>query len=157
MRIDEKLIDFFNRPLMSIIAAADEAGRPTAGRGIGFHLEDDRKTMEVIFSGWQWPRLEPSIRGGGKMAVTFVSPSDYVSFQLKGPAVMRDTEAQDLDRAERFITAATDELEALGVARPLSVPWLTARGARVARLSISEIYVQTPGPLAGMLAGADPG
>jgi hypothetical protein len=49
---------------------------------------------------------------------------------------------------------ATDELASLGVPRHLIAPWLTARDARVARLAVSEIYVQTPGPLAGMLAGA---
>lgn len=152
MRLDDKLLDFFNRPLMCIIAAADSAGRPSAGRGIGFHLLEDRETIDVIFSAWQWPRLEPCITQAGRVAVTFVSPPDYVSFQLKGFAAMRETEPADLQHADRFITAATDELEALGVSRRLIAPWLTAREARVTRLSIREIYVQTPGPLAGMLA-----
>ncbi|GAU86074.1 pyridoxamine 5'-phosphate oxidase [Bosea sp. BIWAKO-01] len=156
MRLDDKLLDFFNRPLMCIIAVADETGRPSAGRGVGFHVLEDREAIEVIFSAWQWPRLEPSIRQTGRIATTFVSPCDYVSFQLKGAAVMRGTEGHDLDRAERFVAAATNELESLGVPRRIIAPWLTAREARVARLDISEIYIQTPGPLAGMLAGARP-
>ncbi|WP_292576766.1 pyridoxamine 5'-phosphate oxidase family protein [Mesorhizobium sp.] len=154
MRLDDKLLEFFTRPLMCIIAGADAAGRPSAGRGVGFHLIEDREAIEVIFSAWQWPRLEPCIRQTGRIAATFVSPSDYVSFQLKGAATMRDTQAPDLDHAERFITAATNELESLGVPRRLIAPWLTAREARVARLEVSETYIQTPGPLAGMLAGA---
>lgn len=154
VRLDDKLLEFFRRPLMCIIAGADAAGRPSAGRGVGFHLMEDRETIEVIFSGWQWPRLEACIRQTGRIAATFVSPSDYVSFQLKGGATMRDTEALDLDRADRFMTAATNELESLGVPRQVIAPWLTAREARVARLEVSETYVQTPGPLAGMLAGA---
>ncbi|WP_431324450.1 pyridoxamine 5'-phosphate oxidase family protein [Rhizobium sp. YTU87027] len=153
MRLDDRLLDFFNQPLMCIIAVADETGRPSAGRGVGFHLLEDRETIDVIFSAWQWPRLEPCIRKTRRIAATFVSPSDYVSFQLKGSATMRSTETSDLDRAGRFIAAATDELESLGVSRRLIAPWLTAREARVARFSISEIYIQTPGPLAGMLAG----
>ncbi|MEZ2132893.1 MULTISPECIES: pyridoxamine 5'-phosphate oxidase family protein [unclassified Sinorhizobium] len=157
MRLDDRLLDFLNRPLMCIIAVADETGRPSAGRGVGFHLLEDRETIDVIFSAWQWPRLEIGIRQNGRIAATFVSPSDYVSFQLKGTATMRDTETPDLDRADRFMTAATDELESLGVPRRLIAPWLTAREARVARLVISEIYVQTPGPLAGMLAGTHVG
>lgn len=156
MRLDSELLDFFKRPLMCIIAVADETGRPSAGRGVGFDLLDDHETIDIIFSAWQWPRLESCLRQTGKMAATFVSPSDYVTFQLKGSAAMRDTEAPDLGHAERFMAAATDELEALGVSRRLIAPWLTARGARVARLKISEIYVQTPGPHAGMLAGARP-
>lgn len=157
MRLDDRLLDFFNRPLMCIIAVADGTGRPSAGRGVGFHLLEDRETIDVIFSDWQWPRLEPCIRQTGRIAATFVSPSDYVSFQLKGSATIRETETADLDRADRFMTAATDELEALGVPRHLIAPWLTARETRVARLAVSEIYVQTPGPLAGMLAGTQAG
>jgi hypothetical protein len=154
VRLDDKLLEFFRRPLMCIIAGADAAGCPSAGRGVGFDVLEDRETVDVIFSAWQWPRLEADIRQTGRMAATFVSPSDYVSFQLKGAAAMQDTGMLDLGRADRFITAATDELESLGVSRRLIAPWLTARQARVARLAISEIYVQTPGPLAGMLAGA---
>ncbi|TCN15066.1 pyridoxamine 5'-phosphate oxidase family protein [Sinorhizobium americanum] len=154
MRLDDRILEFFNRPLMCIIAAADEAGRPSAGRGVGFHVLEDRETIDVIFSAWQWPRLEPSIRQTGRIAVTFASPSDYVSFQLKGSASTRDAEAHNLVCADRFMAKATGELESLGVPRRTIAPWLTAREARVARLDISEIYTQTPGPLAGMLAGA---
>jgi len=153
MELDDTLLDFLERPLMCIIASADQTGRPAAGRGVGFNLYENREVIDVIFSAWQWPRLESSIQQTGKIAATFVSPSDYVSFQLKGSASLRDTEAADLDSAGRFMSSATDELEALGVARHLIAPWLTIRGARVARLAISEIYVQTPGPFAGMLAG----
>ncbi|NVD41929.1 pyridoxamine 5'-phosphate oxidase family protein [Ensifer sp. HO-A22] len=153
MRLDDRLHDFFNRPLMCIIAVADNTGRPSAGRGVGFQLLEDYERIDVIFSAWQWPRLETCIRQTGRIAATFVSPSDYVSYQLKGFAAMRETETADFDRAHCFMTAATDELESLGVPRRLIEPWLTAREARVARLAISEIYVQTPGPLAGMLVG----
>ena len=154
MRLDDKLFDFFKRPLMCIVAVADEARRPSAGRGVGFHVGEDRETIDVIFSAWQWPRLEPAIRQTGRVAATFVSPSDYVSFQLKGSAVLRETDARDDEAAQHFMARATGELEGLGVPRDIIAPWLTAREARVARLTVSEIYIQTPGPLAGMLAGA---
>ena len=156
MRLDDRLFDFFTRPLMCIIAAADGMRRPCAGRGVGFHVHDDRETIDVIFSGWQWPRLEPALRETGRAAVTFVSPSDYVSFQLKGPAALRATDAHDLAAARDFMARATGELEALGVPGAIIAPWLTDREARVARLAVSEIYIQTPGPLAGMQAGARP-
>lgn len=154
VQLDDTLLAFLKRPLMCIIAGADAAGRPSAGRGIGFHVLEDRQTIDVMFSGWQWPRLEADIRQTGRIAATFVSPSDYVTFQLKGGASLRETQTQDLDHAARFIGAATDELASLGVPRHIITPWLTAREARVTRLVVSEIYIQTPGPLAGMLAGA---
>ncbi|MGO4840286.1 pyridoxamine 5'-phosphate oxidase family protein, partial [Rhizobiaceae sp. 2RAB30] len=97
MRLDDKLLEFFRRPLMCIIAVTDAAGRPSAGRGVGFDVLQDRETVDVIFSAWQWPRLESDIRQTGRIAATFVSPSDYVSFQLKGGAAMQETGALDLD------------------------------------------------------------
>jgi len=154
VRLDDKLLAFFRRPLMCILAGADASGRPSAGRAVGFDVRENRETVDVIFSAWQWPRLEADVRQTRRMAATFVSPSDYVSFQLKGTATMLDTQPSDLERAERFIETATGELESLGVPRRIIAPWLTARDARVARIDVSEIYVQTPGPLAGMLAGA---
>lgn len=154
MRLDDELLDFLRRPLMCIIAAVDGEGRPSAGRGVGFHVLDDRETIDVIFSAWQWPRLESSVRQTGRIAVTFVSPSDYMTFQIKGTAAMRETEAADLDHADRFIADATQALASLGVAPAIIAPWLAARDAKVARLCASEIYIQTPGPHAGMSAGA---
>jgi hypothetical protein len=156
MRLDDELLEFLQRPLMCIIAAVDCGGRPSAGRGIGFHVLEDRERLDLIFSGWQWPQLEPCIRQTAKLAVTFVSPSDYVTFQIKGPAAMRDTDTQDLERADQFITKARDELAALGVLPSIIAPWLTDREAKVVRLDASEIYVQTPGVNAGMLAGTRP-
>lgn len=153
MKLDDDLLDFLKRPLMCIVAAADRQGRPSAGRGVGFRVNEHHESLDIIFSGWQWPRLETAVQQTGKLAVTFVSPADYVTFQLKGAAALRETEAQDLERAGQFIAAATGALESLGVSNHLILPWLTARGARVARLVITEIYVQTPGPLAGMRAG----
>lgn len=95
---------------MCLIAAADVARRPTAGRGVGLHVLENRKSDRGCLYTWQWPRLESSIRQTGRPTIAFVSPSDYVSFQLKGSATTRDTAAQDLEYAERFMTAATNVL-----------------------------------------------
>ena len=76
-----------------------------------------------------------------------------MTFQLKGPAAIRAVGGEDLARADRFMADARGALEELGVAPAIIAPWLTARGATVARLGVSEIYVQTPGPQAGMLVG----
>jgi len=45
------------------------------------------------------------------------------------------------------------ELHGLGVPPNLTGPWLTNREPLLATLNVSEVYVQTPGPNAGMLAG----
>ena len=141
---------------MCIIASVGADGRPWAGRGIGLHVLDDHETIEIIFSAWQWPRIETAIKETGRLAGTFVSPADYNTFQIKGPAITRDCQASDLARADRFMADATAELASLGVPATIIAPWLTAREAKVARMLSKEIYVQTPGPQAGMIAGARP-
>lgn len=155
MRLDDRLVEFLRRPLMCIVAAVDAQGRPTAGRGIGVQVLEDRETIDVIFSAWQWPRVATSIQQTGRLAATFVSPADYMTYQIKGPAAMRGAEASDLACADRFMADATDALTSLGVPPPIIAPWLTARDAKVARLRTCEIYIQTPGPQAGMLAGTE--
>jgi len=150
MRLSDELLEFLQLPLMCIVAASDADGRPAAGRGVGLHVQDDRESIDIIFSAWQWPGLESAVRQTGRLAVTFVSPPDYRTFQIKGSATIRDIEPGDSDRADRFMTAATGILTDLGVPPVLIAPWLTARGAKVAQLSASEAYIQTPGPHAGM-------
>lgn len=152
----DALAAFLEQPLMCILAATDSEGRPTAGRGIGVEVVDDRTAIEVIFSSWQWPALETAIRETGRLAATFVTPADYVTYQLKGPAAVRDVVPGDLLRAGHFMARATGALEALGVPSSIIAPWLTDRGATAARLTIAEIYIQTPGPQAGMHAKAVP-
>lgn len=154
MRLEDELLQFLAQPLMCILAGTDKTGRPCPGRGIGVDVLKDGETVDVMFSGWQWPRLEEAIRQTGRLAVTFVRPSDYVAFQLKGLGLMRDTQPDDVRSAEGFMAAAADELAALGVQRDVIAPWLTAREARVARLTVNEMYIQTPGQMAGMRKGA---
>ena len=154
VRLDGEILEFLKQPLMCILAGADADGCPSAGRGVGFDLLEDGETIDVVFSAWQWPRLETDLRQMGRAAATFVSPSDYVSFQLKGPATLQAAEPHHLDRAAHFMAAATGELASLGVPRPMIGVWLTGRDARVARICVREVYIQTPGPLAGMLASA---
>ncbi len=153
VRLDDGLVAFLRRPLMCVLAGADAAGRPSAGRGVGVRVLADGAEVEVIFSAWQWPRLEQDLRATGRVAATFVRPADYVSYQVKGMAAVRGAEDEDLARARRFIAAATGELARLGVPLEIIEPWLTDRAARVCRIAVGEVYVQTPGPLAGMRAG----
>jgi len=131
MLLDDDMIAFLQRPLMCIIAAVEEDGRPATGRGVGVRVADDRAAIDVIFSGWQWPLLARAVRSTGKMAATFVSPADYVTFQIKGAATLRDAGVPDLEDAALFMERATHALADLGVPRGIIAPWLTARCSRV--------------------------
>ncbi|KKW91631.1 MULTISPECIES: pyridoxamine 5'-phosphate oxidase [Sphingobium] len=154
MMLDDTIVAFLHRPLMCILAGSDASGRPAAGRGIGVMVSDDRETLGIILSAWHYSALANAVAQTGKLAATFVSPCDYVTYQFKGRTHLREAGPADLARAETFIADATASLSALGVPRGIIPQWMTTRDARVAMLAVAECYVQTPGPHAGMRADA---
>jgi hypothetical protein len=102
-----------------------------------------------MISAWQWPATVANLRDGGRIAVTFARPSDYVSYQVKGVGLVRPAQADDLDCARRYMTAIVDVLAGLGLDRRLSAPWVTEVEAVAVRIEVDAIYVQTPGARAG--------
>lgn len=152
MMLDDAILAFLRRPLMCILAGSDTSGRPVAGRGIGVMVTDDRETLGIILSAWHYSALAHAIEQTGKLAVTCVSPCDYVTYQFKGQTRLREAGSADLARADAFIADATASLSGLGVPPGIIPQWMTTRDARVAILGVAECYVQTPGPHAGMRA-----
>lgn len=138
---------------MIIMGTADRTGRPSIGRAMGTFEGEQDGHLDLVFSVWQWPDTAAHIRDTGRLAVTVTSPSRYTSYQMKGKAWLRSAKAEDIDRSEAYIAAIDAELRRLGVPAKLTLPWLCNREPLVAALNVSEIYVQTPGPRAGMAAG----
>lgn len=151
MEIDLKR--FVASPVMIIIGTCDIAKSPTIGRGVGARVAGG-DCLEVLFSAWQWPQTTANLRENGRMAVTFARASDYVSYQLKGRAELLDAGAEDHDRSQRYAANMIAVLEGLGLDRKIVVPWLGDRELLVARMTVEEVYVQTPGPKAGTAVGA---
>lgn len=154
MQLDGGLMEFLARPVMCIIGTANAENRPSIGRGLGVHLPEREGVLEVAISAWQWPDTVQNIRETGRLAVTFASPADYVSYQMKGAATLRPALPDDIERCERDIARVRAELLRLGVSERLTAPWLASRQAVIAIVDVAEIYVQTPGRKAGMAAGA---
>jgi hypothetical protein len=152
MQLSESLRQFLREPLMIILGTASTDLRPAIARGVGVYEAEQEGHLDIVFSAWQWPETAANIRETGRMAITVVSPSRYVSYQLKGKAWIRAPKPAEIERSEEYIRAIEAELHGLGVAPHLTGPWLTNREPLLATLDVSEIYVQTPGPNAGMAA-----
>jgi hypothetical protein len=153
MRIEDELARFVVSPVMIIIGTRDAANRPNIGRGMGARIVDS-DAVEIVLSSLQWPETVANLRDNGRMAVTFARPSDYVSYQLKGRARLRDADAADLARARHYAGDIRAVLEGLGLAQELLLPWFSDRKVVIAQLKVEEVYVQTPGPKAGTTVGA---
>lgn len=147
--IDEQIAQFLTSPVMIIMATADAELMPVVGRGLGCRLTE-RGEVEIVFSRWQWPRIEADLLASRRLAATWARPSDYVSYQLKGSAMLRSCEAQDRALAERYCADMTQVLATLGVSLEQIGHWIVPRDLAVARMTVAEAYVQTPGQRAGV-------
>jgi hypothetical protein len=153
VQLSESLKQFLRQPLMVILGTASTDLRPAIARGMGVFEAEQEGHLEIVFSSWQWPETAPNIRETGRMAMTVVSPSKYTCYQVKGKAWVNTPKAAEIERSDGYIRSMAAELHGLGVPPNLTGPWLTNRDPLMATLNVSEVYVQTPGPNAGMLAG----
>jgi hypothetical protein len=149
MQIDDELASFLTSPVMIIVGTCDANGRSDIGRGVGARVAGDAGVVELVVSAWQWPRTAENLRGNGRVAITFARPTDYVSYQVKGQATVRDADPDALALSDHYMARIAIVLTSLGMSHDLIAPWLTSRDAIIARVVVESVYVQTPGAKAG--------
>ena len=156
MLIDDDLSAFIESPVMIIVGSCDHDLLPQIGRAAGAiaHVGEDR--VELIISDWQWPATVENVRRNGQLAATFARPSDYVSYQIKGSAMVKPASAKHRTRARRYIETMTSTLVGLGLDPSVAAPWFADRDAVVLSLSVSSVFVQTPGDQAGQTLKRQP-
>lgn len=147
--IDAQTARFLTSPVMIIMGTADAALMPAIGRGLGCRLTEHGE-VEIVFSRRQWPRIASDLATSHRLAATWARPSDYVSYQLKGAAALRSCDAQDEALAGRYCADMARVLAGLGVSREQVDHWIVPHDLAVARMSVAEAYVQTPGQRAGV-------
>ncbi|WMT92699.1 hypothetical protein [Pelagibacterium sp. H642] len=150
MRLDQDLANFMSSPVMIILGTSNDALQPEIGRAVGalVRLEGD---VELVLSAWQWPGTLSNVRASGRLSATFARPSDYVSYQVKGRAVVVPTTEEHRAGAAAYIEAISAALEELGLAREVSAPWLVSEDLAALSLSVESVFVQTPGAKAGQM------
>ncbi|MBZ9790883.1 hypothetical protein K9B32_12215 [Rhizobium sp. 3T7] len=146
--MDKNLAAFIESPVMQIIGTSGLSLKPEIGRGAGAWC-DDLKTVHVVVSAWQWPQTVANLRDNAQVAVTFARPTDYVSYQIKGMATVREAVAAEIERSSRYMVAIVSTLMRLGLMPEMITPWLSKREAMLVSIEPSSIFVQTPGPTAG--------
>jgi Pyridoxamine 5'-phosphate oxidase len=157
MQIGTELTAFLSSPVMIIVGTCDAAARPDIGRAVGARVEGEAGIVELVLSAWQWPRAVANVRAGSRAAVTFSRPSDYVSYQVKGRAALRESDTHALALAARYSEDISAVLVALGLQKGVLASWFSNREAVVVRLEVDAIYVQTPGAKAGQALAARSG
>lgn len=151
MQISQDIAAFMTSPVMIVLGTSDDALQPAIGRSVGALVRSGEGCIDLMVSEWQWPATVANVRANGRFAATFARPSDYVSFQLKGRAAILPAEAEHLASAARYVETITATLQGLGLDSRIVTPWFVNRDLVAVRLSVDEIFVQTPGAKAGQL------
>ena len=151
MLIQQDLAAFMASPVMIILGTRDDALVPEIARAIGAVAHRADGCVDLAVSEWQWSKTVANVRANGQLAATFARPSDYVSYQVKGLATAAPATAEHVALARRYIERMASILGELGLERQIVAPWLVERELVTLRLSVQEIFVQTPGAKAGQL------
>ncbi len=156
MLINQDLAAFMASPVMIILGTRDDFLAPEIARAVGAVVRRDKGHVDLMVSEWQWPKTVANVRANGQLAVTFARPSDYVSYQIKGHATVVSTAAEHVALARRYMECMASTLGELGLEQRVVAPWLVDRDLVAVRLSVQEIFEQTPGARAGRLIEGQP-
>lgn len=143
----DELTQFLERPvpIYMHVAAATTGMPPFACRGYGFRAEPERDRLWIYIVKNQWPRLHGHLQQW--LAALLTSGVDNESYQLKGTWTdCRNAGSDDqpfLDKQRAYTYRYFPHL----------VPMLSVSPADCLAVSmqVRAVYVQTPGPRAGML------
>lgn len=153
--IDDALRSFMHGQVTQTAAAVDAGHRAAVARCAGVLVAPAGDRMQVMLSEWQWPQLVANLRLNGRMALTFMSPVSYVSYQVKGRATVEAPGPEERAASERYLAGMAALLPQLRLPSG-GIRLVSSRELVVAALRVEEIYVQTPGPGAGRPLGMPP-
>ncbi len=139
-------------PVMMIMSTETDNLWPTIGRCLGARAVDSQ-TFEVIFSQGRYPEIGRRLAAGCRMAVTITRLRDHVSYQIKGRAVSEAISAADAALAASYREQILAFFLAAGVHEKVIQQWIGGTSLLRARLDVSEVYNETPGPRAGPATG----
>lgn len=148
MTIDHALRQFIEGPVMLIVGSVGADGRAAIGRASGAQVLGDG-TVKLLVSHWQWPGTIENLLAHPGISLTATSPATYDSFQLKGQASLRPAGDNAIDLADRYIDSSYRLMTSLGVPTTSNAAWFSNRELWEVLLVVREVFIQTPGPLAG--------
>jgi hypothetical protein len=116
----------------------------------GLRVDPSRTRATVYFAVATGGPTAKNLRDNGFIAVCASEPKTHRTFQLKGKLIeLRDARPDELPFIEKYVSEFVDELAVIGLP-----PQVTSRLMRwpsyAATFEIDGLFVQTPGPKAGM-------
>ncbi|TXC69154.1 hypothetical protein FSZ31_09535 [Sphingorhabdus soli] len=149
--MDEQLIEFIQSGIMMVIGTCDDGGELAIARGVGARVVDaEAGLLRVVYSSSHWPRIADHLQGGGVAALTCSRPTDYMTYQFKGVAHVVIPDEDDLSANTAYHKLVATNLPVTGIDPDHVAIWLDSDCPMTVQFKIKEMYVQTPGPRAGV-------
>jgi hypothetical protein len=144
------LVEFIHGGVAVGVATSDADLKPEFARGWGPQVSSDGRSLKLCVAAAAGSPMRENLEQRGTVAVGFSPPTIARAVQLKGVATqVGEPKAADLKRVERHVQRFVEECERIGAPEELSRRMFVGTDLVAIRLSIAEVFDQTPGPTAG--------
>lgn len=134
------------------VASVAAGGRPVVGRGLGWRVEEDGRTVTVVLDDAVNEGLVDALAATGRVAIVLTQPTTHRSIQLKGhDARVAPAPPDAAALVDRHIAAFARELAAIGYGDAFTRALCAHNPADLVAVSFTPDagFDQTPGPRAG--------
>jgi len=147
--IPPELAEFLESGISILVGTRDARLMPEVARVLGARVEKGGRELTLFVPEATGARTLANARENGRLAVCFAAV-DHTSYQIKGSlAGVRAARADERRRIERYRAALAQHFGSVGLP-----PRLTNRlnhwPAHALRLAVEAVFLQTPGPGAGI-------
>ena len=147
--IAPQLARFLEEGLGIYVGTRDDGLRPNGARALAVMVAGGGAELTVHLAAVAADRLLPDLRSNGQVAVSFARPVDDRACQIKGLFVAaRPTSDEERAAVERQWQGFLSQLEKIGIPEAATESWVRWPAIAV-RVSVTAVFDQTPGPLAG--------
>lgn len=146
----DEVVELLSSGVVTSVATRDAALAPELVPAVGSRVARDRRTLTVFVPRALAGATLANIANNGHLAVTATRPSDHKSMQFKGTARgVHDAADTDRPLLEMLRGAMIEQLATFGMPRTITRR-LTFWPSVAIEIDVNDVFVQTPGPGAGM-------
>ena len=150
--ISPELAQFLQSGISILVGSRDARFVPEVARVLGARIEAGGREMTVFVPAATAERTIANARDNGRLAVCFAAV-DHRSYQVKGRLVdVRAADEDDRRLIERYRAALAQHFGSIGLPPKLTYR-LSHWPAQAVRLAVEAVFLQTPGPDAGVPLG----
>lgn len=147
--IPDELTDFLQSGISLLVGSRDARMMPEIARIFGSRVEAAGRELTFFLPAATGARTLENARDNGRLAVCFTSV-DHRSYQVKGRFLdVRAADDAERRAIERYRAALAQHFGAVGLP-PRLVHRMNVWPAHAVRLAVEALFVQTPGPGAGV-------